>query len=114
MDPRNPHRLNDLRSLAIHRLIAERIEADPGLLEGVRRRLGDLATRGVLHPRYAAAWAELLDGPLDRLLRTLRDDGERATALRQASPFSGIIDQATRWRVWKDVTAAWRADRGAA
>jgi hypothetical protein len=46
------------------------------------------------HPAYAQAWHELLSGPTERLLALLEDRGERARALRQCSPFAGIVGPA--------------------
>ena len=113
MDPRNPHRLNDLRSLAIHRLIAERIEADPSLLERPRARVRAWREAGSVHPYYLQAWADLLDGPIEEVLAVLRDEGERATDLRHNSPFAGIIDQSTRLRIWKEARDLWvRSQQG--
>ena len=51
---------------------------------------------GRIHPRYADAWDELLTGPRNRLLRTLRADDERAATLRQSSPFAGLLGEAER------------------
>jgi hypothetical protein len=44
----------------------------------------------------------LLDGPLDQLLETLTDEREAATALRQASPFSFVLDPRTRQRILRE------------
>ncbi len=103
----NQHRLNDLRSLAIHAVVADRIRAEPGLLERPRARVREWLETGSTHPHYAQAWAELLNGPLDQLLALLRDEGERAIALRHCSPFAGIVDPRSRWRIWRDVEARW-------
>ena len=35
------------------------------------------------------------------LLEVLVDEGERARALRQCTPFAGFIDPRTRWRIWQ-------------
>lgn len=58
-----------------------------------------------MHRVYADGWHELLTGPVERLLN-LTDPGERARALRQCSPFAGIVDPRTRWQIWRDVRAA--------
>jgi hypothetical protein len=31
------------------------------------------------------------------------DPAEGARALRQCSPFAGVIDPRTRWRIWREV-----------
>ena len=50
---------------------------------------------------YAEAWSELLDGPLDDLVRALLERSERMHDLRQVSPFAGVLDARTRWRLLK-------------
>lgn len=95
------HELAEARSLAIHRLIAERLRQQPSLVTAARRRVETWAAEGKMRPAYAKAWTELLDGPLDALLAMLGDRGERAVALRQCTPFVGVIDQQTRLRIWR-------------
>jgi hypothetical protein len=67
-----------------------------------------LLERGLLHPRYAREWIDLLRGPIEDLCAMLIDPGEEATALRQSTPFAGVLDSATRWRIWREVTDAAR------
>ena len=97
------HELAEERSLAIHRVIAERIREDPRLIAGARSRVAGWLADGSVHREYAEAWHELLVGPADRLLDVLADPGERARALRQTSPFAGVVDARTRWRIWREV-----------
>lgn len=97
------HELAEQRSLALHRLVAERLRADPSTLGMARDRVARWLTDGSTHPAYARAWADLLGGPFDRLLEALTDPGERASDLRQCSPFAGVIDSRTRWRVLREV-----------
>ena len=94
------HDLAEARSLAIHRLVAERLRQEPQLVKAASRRVENWAEEGKMHPAYADAWRELLEGPLDVLLTVLCDRGERAAALRQCTPFVGVIDQQTRLRIW--------------
>ena len=98
-----PHELHDRRSRAIHELIAERIRADPGLLEKPRARVAEWQRSCTMNPKYPRAWAELLGGPLDKLIEVLLDPGEAATELRHVSPFAGIVEMATRDRIWREV-----------
>lgn len=108
-----PHQLQDERSLAIHRLVAERIREDPRLLEAPRKRVAEWILRGHMNPKYPRAWAALLDGPIDKLMSVLNDPGERATALRHASPFAGVIDFRTRERVWREIKERLEAEQRA-
>jgi hypothetical protein len=97
------HRLAEERSLEIHRLVAERLRADPSLVESARARVERWLADGSIHRTYAGIWAELLAGPLDDLVAMLVSATERARALRQCSPFAGVIDPRTRWRTWREV-----------
>jgi hypothetical protein len=52
---------------------------------------------------YAEEWARVLAGSLDEACALLVDDSERARALRQVTPFAGVVDARTRWRIWREV-----------
>ena len=96
------HGLAEARSLAIHRLVAGRLRQEPRIVDVALRRVETWAAEGKMHPAYADAWRELLEGPLDALLAVLSDRGEAAAALRQCTPFVGVIDQRTRLRIWRE------------
>jgi hypothetical protein len=103
MGPMNAHRLAEERSLELHRKIAEMLRRDPEKLAKARSRVhGWLQDRSV-HPHYAEAWARLIDGPFEELLRALVDESENARAMRQATPFAGYVDPRTRWQIWREV-----------
>ncbi len=99
----NLHRLAEARSLALHVEILARLQQDPGLLSQVRERLSEWQ-RDPSKPRpYVDSWIRLLDGPFELLKSTMTGDDEHARALRQATPFAGIVDPRTRWRIWTEV-----------
>jgi hypothetical protein len=102
----DPHRLAEERSLALHRLIAARIAGDPAVVPRARARVARWLDRGEVAAPWAHAWAELLDGPVERLLETLVVPGEEARALRQVTPFAGVVDPRTRWRIWREVAGS--------
>jgi hypothetical protein len=94
------HAIVDARSIAFHALIAEKIAARPGLLETARanvRRWQTTADRR-LAPTLAE-WEALLELPPPELLAFLTDPGERATRLRQSSPFTGILTTRERTEI---------------
>jgi hypothetical protein len=97
----DPHRLAELRSLAYHRAVAERL-ADPRVVESARARVRQWLERGHV-PVYAVAWQRLLEGPVEELRAALEADTEAFRALRQATPFAGVIDARERWRIWARV-----------
>jgi hypothetical protein len=98
----DPHALAEARSLAFHGEIAARVRADAAIVSAARARvrswLSELPARA-----YARDWADLLDGPLDALLAALVDEGEGGRALRQCSPFAGVLDPRTRWAIHAEV-----------
>lgn len=88
------HRAPELRSLAYHRAVAERL--DERVIGDARARLRRWRAEGRVHPRYADEWGALLDGPRTRLSAAIVEDTERAAALRQSSPLAGVLDERER------------------
>jgi hypothetical protein len=99
----NLHRLAEARSLALHRAVADALRADPALVEDARARVATWRDSGHLAPRYAEAWLAILDAPLAEICRAITEDSESARALRQTTPFAGVIEPRARWRIWSDV-----------
>ncbi len=97
------HALAEERSLALHRAVAERLRADPSLIERARRRVDGWLRDGSVARPYAEAWREILAGTVDDVARFLEDPGDRARQLRQASPFAGFLDARTRWGILRQV-----------
>jgi len=99
----NLHELAEERSIAMHAAVADRLRADPSLLDAVRGRIEGWLRDGSVHAEYARAWAEIVARPLPEILRMLTDRGERARALRQVTPFTGILDQRERLRIRAEI-----------
>jgi hypothetical protein len=99
------HRLAELRSIEMHRRVAEELRGRPTLLDDARARVESWAARPGVSPYYADAWRKVLALPLPDLCAFLVDEGEHATRLRQASPFAGALDPRERWRIWREVRA---------
>ena len=96
------HRIAEARSLAYHRAIAERLLAEPEILERARQRVRQwLASRPDTH--YARGWSDVLQRPVPEVIAFLTDDGEAATELRQSTPFAGVLSPRHRWRIWREV-----------
>ena len=86
------HRLIDERSLAFDRVIAARLRSEPALVEKARGNLARwLETCSAAARPDLLEWQRLLSGPFDELLVLLEATDERATRLRQSSPFCGIL-----------------------
>jgi hypothetical protein len=95
------HAVAEETSLALHTAVAERIRADPSLVERAKRRVEDWLRDGTVAGAYAEAWREILARPASDVALFLEDTGERARQLRQTSPFAGALDPRTRWAVWR-------------
>ena len=92
-------RLNMIR-LRTHRLIAEKIDDDPSLLEIPQRNLDRWRERlqGEDLPAWAE-WRELLKLPWAQIRALIVADTEKSTRLRLSTPFPGVLTQRERWRV---------------
>ncbi len=105
------HRTAELRSLAYHRLVAERLERDPEGLERdpevllrARGRVASWVTDGgPAHPVYARRWQAVLERQVAEIVRILADDDEASRDLRQNTPFAGVLTSEERWRVIREV-----------
>jgi hypothetical protein len=90
----------DARSLAMHRAIAAKLRASPELLsiatDNLRRWQG---TAGRSQP-YLTAWAEILARPAEEVLDLIQQDSESMRAMRQASPFAGVLSPKERWAIY--------------
>jgi hypothetical protein len=99
----DPHRLGELRSIALHREIASRIRDDAIVLERARARVAAWLVDGRVHPEHAEAWRALLAGSTEALCDALTRDDEEMRTLRSVTPFAGVVDPRTRWRIWREV-----------
>lgn len=102
----NAHRLAEERSLALHRAVADKLVSDPETLERARARVRRWLDSGEVSSHWARAWDEVLSRSLSEIHAFLVEEGEDARALRQVTPFAGVIDPRTRWRIWREVRQA--------
>ena len=95
---------HDLRSLAWHTHVVERMREDPELMQKALA----IGTRWLaLGPRrsdvYIRAWVELLRQNIDAVAEVATASTERATAMRQSSPVACVLGREERNAFW----AAW-------
>ncbi len=106
----NTHDELDARSFAMHRLITQKIERDPSLMQipasNLSRWQQDVCANS---QAYISAWQALLSQGLDASLRVATEDSEYARAMRQCSPFAGVLTPAERWQFLRD----WKAQHEA-
>jgi hypothetical protein len=107
MKSRSEHELAAQRSLELHRQIAARLRDGECLRDAALTRIQRWRREGLIAEPYARAWEELLGAPIEQLVAALLDEGETGRALRQATPFTFVIQPRERWRIWRDVRARW-------
>jgi hypothetical protein len=103
------HGLAEERSLAYHRRVAQLLSAQPELLVSARERAREWAGSGARHSPYAQEWLRILSLPPEQLAAELVDPSQHGRDLRQATPFAGALPPRERWKLWKEVRAAWAA-----
>ncbi len=96
------HAQLDARSLALHRLAADKIRREPALFERVRRtlerwhRVVDAGSRP-----YVEEWQRLADAGIETCLAAAVDDSPRGAALRQCSPFGSVLSNEERFEFFR-------------
>lgn len=91
------HRRAELRGLAYHRALADRL--DEAMIRAARDRLHRWRDEERIHPRYADRWEVLLSHPLPDIAAAIAADDDKTAALRQSSPFAGMLDERERERL---------------
>lgn len=93
----------DQRSLALHRLVVEKIRKDPVLFDNVKRTLAYWRTIVSANSQpYLEEWEQLVNQGIDACLAAAVEDSEHADALRQTSPFCGILTNEERFVFFKE------------
>jgi len=95
------HQLLDARSLAMHALIAAKIDKNRELLAIPQTNLARWENRwGESTPRWLSEWRQILSRPWNEVAAILVSAGENATRLRQSSPFAGVLTPTERLRIY--------------
>lgn len=103
------HRLHDQRSLAMHRLIAEKLARNPGLLEVALATIARWRKTTSPNSRpYLDAWQAIIEQGLEATIAAATDPSERGIQMRQAAPFTGILTQEER----AEFMTAWNRKNG--
>lgn len=106
------HERIDARSLALHRAIAAGLRASPELLsialDNLQRWSESAGRSGV----YLDRWREILALPLEELLVVIQEDSETMRAMRQSSPFAGVLSPKARWEIYDSFAVGTRDSGG--
>jgi transcriptional regulator with XRE-family HTH domain len=92
-----PERRAERRSLALHSRVFDHLLDDPERVRSMATR--NLTTMRAANPdaeRWLDEWELLLAGPTHELAAALISAGEHAQALRQSSPFAGVLSPQER------------------
>ncbi len=95
------HPRNDRRSVRLHQAIAQKLLEQPDLvLTKARHNLAGMMHRAQSTP-YTQKWRALLDLPLPVLADRLTEESDEMTALRQCTPFAGVLSPQERWIIYR-------------
>ncbi len=97
------HHATEARSLALHRLIAQKIQRDPALLNRATDNIARWKTLVSQNSQpYILAWEVLLRQGLAACLLVATEDSAHANAMRQCSPFAGVLSPQERWQFLRE------------
>lgn len=96
------HRLLEARSLAMHAVIARKIERDRRLLDIPRNNLKRWRARWDDHvPAWYEEWSAIVQRPWDEIAAIITEPSEEGARLRQSTPFAGVLSAAERRRIYE-------------
>ena len=95
------HRQLEARSLAMHAVIARKIERDPSLIRIAVRNVERWSAKWDVPPPWLEEWREILDQPWQYVTAIITEPSENAARLRQSTPFAGILTNRERWLIYK-------------
>ena len=90
----------ELRSIAFHRAVAEKLRMRPELLSVAVENLDRWSQPAGRSQPYFDEWRVMLALPFTELLRVMVEDTPHMRELRQSTPFAGILEPKERWRVY--------------
>lgn len=95
------HRILDARSLAMHCVIAKKIEGNRSLLDIAQQNLANWDKKNVgSRPRHLQEWEVILSKPWPEIAQLITSMDDEATRLRSSSPFAGVLDSKERNRIY--------------
>jgi hypothetical protein len=106
------HRRLDERSLALHRLVAQKLQDAPTLLDKARDNLRRWQEANGRSSLVLAEWERIISGSVGQVVAVLVERSEKAARLRQSSPFCGILTEAERRTIYESYSARAYHSRG--
>jgi hypothetical protein len=98
----NLQKRSELRSIALHREIAKKLKNNPKLWDIPQKNIEKWKKqRGRLIPAFME-WENILENnKREQILFILESDSEEAVRLRSSSPFTGILTESERKRIFE-------------
>ena len=99
------HAYIDRRSIALHTMIAAKLQASPELLQIAIANMERWSQRSDYFQAgrsqiYLEEWRQILSKPLPQIIELLQSEDEHMCALRQCTPFAGVLTPQERWKVY--------------
>lgn len=93
----DPHRRQELRSLAYHRALAPRLSRPT--VEEAGRKLARWRRDGRIDSHYAESWESVFAMPMIEIRKVIAADDARGRDLRQNSPLAGLLSEPERRKI---------------
>ena len=97
----------DARSLAMARIIVERIDDDPTLIEVAHRYLENEERRHGKLCQASKEWKQILTRPWSQVREILLEDSDEGQRLRSSKPFAGIVTEEERLEIIERYPPPW-------
>jgi len=92
----------DIRSAALHRLIARKLRSNPDLWRIPKENIDRWKTSGAGLQPAIREWEQLLASRSpDQILSLIEGDSEESIRLRSSSPFTGILTEREREMIFQ-------------
>lgn len=95
------HGRAERRSLAYHRALSKQLRRP--MVDEALHIVWKWRDQGKLDERYAAQWEEVLRQPVAKVKDAISEDSPFARDLRQNSPFAGMLSEAERQKIARDI-----------
>lgn len=88
-------------SLKVHQLIARKLQKSPKpVLSKAKRNINKWGWDKNPRPTpYMIAWQQLIDKPVEQIIKIITSPGEKGTLLRSSSPFEGVLTEDEKQRL---------------
>lgn len=84
----------------MHRAIADKLRAHPELMKIARDNIERWYEGSGASKPYLDEWRRVLAYPPEELFSLMCRDDEHMAALRQSSPFAGVLEPEERWAIY--------------